>query len=100
MMMLSNIAKAVGGTLLGVDVRIESVDTDSRRIQAGQLFVGIQGERFDGNTFAADALKLGAAAVMISDATQAVSPAVIVTDTRLALGKLAHYWRQQLSAPI
>jgi UDP-N-acetylmuramoyl-tripeptide--D-alanyl-D-alanine ligase len=100
MMMLSDIAKAVGGTLQGTDMRIESVDTDSRRIQAGQLFVGIQGERFDGNTFAAEALKLGATAVMISDATQAVSPAVLVTDTRLALGKLANYWRQQLHAPI
>jgi UDP-N-acetylmuramoyl-tripeptide--D-alanyl-D-alanine ligase len=100
MMMLSDIAKAVGGTLQGTDMRIESVDTDSRRIQAAQLFVGIQGERFDGNTFAAEALTLGAAAVMISDATQAVSPAVLVTDTRLALGKLANYWRQQLSAPI
>jgi UDP-N-acetylmuramoyl-tripeptide--D-alanyl-D-alanine ligase len=100
MMMLSDIAKAVGGTLQGTDMRIESVDTDSRRIQAGQLFVGIQGERFDGNTFAAAALKLGAAAVMISDAAQAVSPAVLVTDTRLALGKLANYWRQQLPAPI
>jgi UDP-N-acetylmuramoyl-tripeptide--D-alanyl-D-alanine ligase len=106
MMMLSEIAKAVDGTLiiddmrLGADVRIESVDTDSRRIQAGQLFVGIRGERFDGNTFAAEALTLGAAAVMISDDKQAVSPAVLVADTRLALGKLAHYWRQQLPAPI
>lgn len=100
MMMLSEIAKAVGGTLLSDDVRIQSVDTDSRRIQAGQLFVGIQGERFDGNTFALEALKLGAAAVMISDATQAVSPAVLVTDTRLALGKLANHWRKQLHAPI
>ncbi len=100
MMMLSDIAKAVGGTLLGADAMITSVDTDSRRIQAQQLFVAIQGERFDGNTFAAEALQLGAAAVLISDPTQTVTPAILVTDTRLALGKLANAWRQQLHAPI
>lgn len=100
MMMLSEIAKAVGGTLMGADVVISSVDTDSRRIQAQQLFVAIQGERFDGNTFAAEALKLGAAAVMISEPNQTVSPAILVTDTRLALGKLANVWRRHLQAPI
>lgn len=100
MMMLSDIAKAVGGRLIGADTRIESVDTDSRRIQAKQLFVAIKGERFDGNTFAQEALKQGAAAVLISDETLNVQPAVLVSDTRLALGKLAHYWRQQLSAPV
>lgn len=100
MMMLSEIAKAIGGKLIGADVLVTSVDTDSRRIQAQQLFVAIKGERFDGNAFAADALKLGAAAVMISDALQSATPAVLVNDTRLALGKLAHYWRKQLRAPI
>jgi UDP-N-acetylmuramoyl-tripeptide--D-alanyl-D-alanine ligase len=100
MMMLSDIAKAVGGTMLGADVLVTSVDTDSRRIQAKQLFVAIKGERFDGNTFAGEALKLGAAAVMISDQTQIVQPAVLVVDARLALGKLASYWRQQLHVPI
>jgi len=65
MMMLSEIAKAVGGKLLGTDVLVTSVDTDSRRIQPQQMFVAIKGERFDGNQFAQEALKLGATAVMI-----------------------------------
>lgn len=100
MMMLSDIAKAVGGQLIGADVLVTSVDTDSRRIQSQQLFVAIKGERFDGNSFAADALKLGAAAVMISNETESATPAILVADTRLALGKLANYWRKQLRAPI
>lgn len=100
MMMLSEIAKALGGKLVGADVLVTSVDTDSRRIQPQQLFVAIKGERFDGHTFAAEALKQGAAAVMISDETQPATPAVLVADTRLALGKLANYWRKQLRAPI
>lgn len=100
MMMLSEIAKAVGGQLHGADVLVTSVDTDSRRIQPQQLFVAIKGERFDGNQFAQEALKLGAAAVLISDESQTARPAVLVNDTRLALGKLANYWRKQLRAPI
>ncbi len=100
MMMLSDIAKAVSGKLLGADVLVTSVDTDSRRIQPQQLFVAIKGERFDGNQFAQEALKLGAAAVMISDESQTARPAVLVNDTRLALGKLANNWRKTLRAPI
>lgn len=100
MMMLSEIAKAVGGKLLGADVLVTSVDTDSRRIQPQQLFVAIKGERFDGNQFAQEALNLGAAAVMISDESQAARPAVLINDTRLALGKLANNWRKTLRAPI
>lgn len=100
MMMLSDIAKAVSGKLLGADVLVTSVDTDSRRIQSQQLFVAIKGERFDGNQFAQEALKLGAAAVMISDESQTARPAVLVNDTRLALGKLASAWRKTFRAPI
>lgn len=100
MIMLSDIAKAVGGQLLGADVLVMSVDTDSRRIQPQQLFVALKGERFDGNQFAQDALKLGAAAVMISDESQTARPAVLVNDTRLALGKLANAWRKTLATPI
>ena len=100
MMMLSDIAKAVSGKLLGADVLVTSVDIDSRRIQPQQLFVAIKGERFDGNQFAQEALKLGAAAVMISDESQTARPAALVNDTRLALGKLANNWRKTLRAPI
>jgi UDP-N-acetylmuramoyl-tripeptide--D-alanyl-D-alanine ligase len=99
-MMLSDIANAVHGRLIGHDVLIASVGTDSRKIESKQLFVAIKGERFDGNAFATVALALGASAVMISDEKLMLQPAVLVTDTRLALGKLANYWRQQLQAPI
>lgn len=100
MMMLSEIANAVAGRMTGADVLCESVGSDSRHIAKNQLFVGIKGERFDGNTYAAEAIKQGAAAVLVSDANTQASPAVIVSDTRLALGRLAKYWRSKFNLPL
>ena len=91
MMMLSEIAKAVSGVMLGADVLCESVGSDSRNIVKNQLFVGIKGERFDGNTYALEAIKQGAAAVLVSDDNTQAGSAVIGTDTRSgsrAIGKL------------
>lgn len=100
MMMLSEIAQAVGGRMQGADVLCNSIGSDSRNIVKNQLFVAIKGERFDGNTFAEEAIKQGAAAVLISDQHANVCPAVKVTDTRLALGELAKYWRQKFVMPL
>ena len=52
---LSELLKAVDGTLLG-DYRdenavIERVDTDSRKIHPGALFIPLVGERFDGRIY-------------------------------------------------
>lgn len=100
MMMLSEIASALNAQVIGKDVNVLSVGTDSRNVADGQLFVAIKGEYFDGNKFAADAIKLGAAAALISDAEVGVSPSVLVEDTRMALGDLARYWRKKFSLPV
>ena len=100
MITLANIAKIVEGHLIGDDCEITSIGIDSRNITQNQLFIGIKGENFDGNTYAFDAIKQGAAAVLVHDADTKARPAVIVKDTRLALGKLASDWRHQFSLPI
>ena len=100
MMMLSEIAKAVGGQLIGADILCESVGTDSRNMVKNQLFVALKGESFDGNSYAQEAIKLGAAAVLVSDANTQARPAVVVQDTRHALGALAKYWREKFKIPL
>ncbi|MEE9331510.1 MAG: UDP-N-acetylmuramoyl-tripeptide--D-alanyl-D-alanine ligase [Methylophilaceae bacterium] len=100
MMMLSEIANALNAHVTGQDVSVLSIGTDSRNIKDNQLFVAIKGDRFDGNRFAAEAVQLGAAAALISDANTKVSPSVLVKDTRLALGALAHCWRKKFSLPL
>ena len=100
MMYLSEAASALNAKLIGADTRFDSVGSDSRNIQAGQLFVALKGANFDGNTFAAEAINKGAAAAMVSDAATDARPALVVDDTRLALGELAQYWRSKFSAPV
>ena len=99
--MLSQVAAAVGGALIGSDVPLQGVSTDTRAVAAGQLFVALKGERFDAHDFLADAAK-AAAALLVSDAAKVPAgvSAVVVDDTRLALGQLAAAWRAQFAIPV
>lgn len=100
MMMLSEIASALNTQVIGEDVLVKSVGTDSRNIAKDQLFIAIKGERFDGNTFAKEAIEQGASASLVSDVSAKASPSVVVEDTRVALGGLAHYWRNKFDFPL
>ena len=100
MITLSEIAKAVNGRMIGADALVQSVGTDSRNIVKNQLFIGIKGENFDGNSYALEAIKQGAVAALVSDVNTQASPAVLVQDTRLALGQLAKYWREKFNIPL
>ena len=100
MMTLNVAAQAIVAGVRGV-AEFTRVTTDSRDIQPGDLFVALRGEKFDGHQFAQAALDAGAAAVMVdSQGAAELSPALVVADTRLALGQLAAYWRKQMPARI
>ena len=100
MMHLSEAAIATQGQVHGQDVLFTSVGTDSRAIQAEQLFVALRGENFDGHDYAQQSLAQGAAAVMVSKDADNLSSALLVKDTRLALGDLAAYWRKKFDLPV
>ena len=100
MMMLSEIASALNTKVIGRDVLVSSVGTDSRHIVDGQLFVAIKGEHFDGNTYAGAAIEKGAAAALVSDDAVVADPSILVGDTRHALGEIAHHWRKKFSFPV
>lgn len=75
--------------------------TDSRSVQPGDLFVAIKGERFDAHDFLADVVRAGAAAVVASRVPEGFeAPALIVPDTRIALGELAAAWRRRFAIPV
>ena len=99
--LLSQVALAVDGRLIGPDVALAGVTTDTRAIAAGQLFVALRGERFDAHDFLA-AAALSAAALMVADESKlpAGVSAVVVDDTRLALGRLAAAWRASFTLPV
>jgi len=99
MMQLLDAARALGARLTGGDARFTGVSTDSRAIGRGELFIALRGERFDGHAFLEQAKVAGAAAALI-DARYAgpvPMPALVVEDTRRALGALARHWRARFS---
>jgi len=102
MMSLDDVAIATSGALHGSRVAISGVTTDSRRISAGDLFVALVGERFDGHEFVAESMRRGAVAALVSRRVQAdlPIPQVVVEDTRLALGRLARHWRNRFAMPL
>ena len=105
MMKLSQIAAAISAKHVGEDATFVSVGADSRNIQAGQLFVALKGDHFDGHSFAGEAIAQGAAAVMCNadtqiDSAKTAQPALIVKDTYAALGQLAAFWRSQFKLPL
>jgi UDP-N-acetylmuramoyl-tripeptide--D-alanyl-D-alanine ligase len=78
-----------------------AVTTDTRRITPGSLFVALRGEKFDGNTFAAEALEKGAAFALVDREEVVGGPQyLLVEDTLKTLQDLARYHRQQLPFPV
>jgi len=100
-MMMSQIAEALDAKLIGQDVLMTGVSKDTRDIKSGDLYVALKGERFDGHQFVAEANAAGAVGVLVSDLqAEKEVPQVQVTDTRLALGELAAYWRQKFTGKL
>jgi UDP-N-acetylmuramoyl-tripeptide--D-alanyl-D-alanine ligase len=97
---LAWIAAATQGRLVGADVAIAGVATDSRRVPAGALFVALRGERFDAHDFLAQAREHGAAAALVERVVDIDLPQVVVADTGRALGELARAARTASTARV
>lgn len=80
------------------DITFLGANIDSRKIQPGELFIALQGER-DGHDYIPMALEKGAAAVLCSRECGDV-PAIIVDDPRLALGDIARQERKRLGMKV
>ncbi len=78
------------------DVEIVGVSTDTRTLKAGELFIAIKGENFDGHDHLAKARARGAAAALVVRAVAGESPPqLIVADTRAAYGQIGALWRKR-----
>jgi len=75
--------------------------TDTRAIRKGDIFFALKGERFNGNTYAAQALEDGASYVVVDEEIEADSKRVIsVTDVLSFMHELATYHRDQFDIPV
>ena len=91
----SEIAAAVGGTLVGVDVEIDGAAIDSRILVPGQLFVPVRGER-DGHEFLSSAVASGAGAVLSSRGPFEGATSIVVADVETAFSALGAVARDRL----
>lgn len=83
------------------DRPIARVWTDTRSVQPGDLFVALEGERFDAHDFVKDAVAKGAAAVVVSRPFADLGvPVIEVQDTLVALGALGRYRRRAWNGPV
>ena len=77
------------------------VETDSRRISEGALFFALKGESFNGNHYADEALKKGAAYAIIDEKAFLTSErTILVEDVLTTLQELADLHRKKLNIPI
>ena len=85
------------------------ITTDTRKVTAGDLFVALRGENFDGTAFAAEALERGAAAVLVDQKTPAAAltaldaargGVLVAEDTLRAYQDIAHAWRMKFDIPV
>ena len=81
---------------------VTDICTDSRRVTPGCLFVALQGERFDGHRFVADALKDGAICAVVHQPVEDVPPEQLLTvgDTQKALRRIADLYRRTLRTQV
>ena len=71
------------------------IATDTRTIKTGDIFLALTGDNFDGHDYLDIAIEKGAVAAIVSRPIAADIAQLVVDDTRLALGQLAAYRRQQ-----
>ena len=92
-LLLSRIAQAVNGRLVGADLTVDAWATDTRKLDAdasaASLFIALKGEHFDGNDYVAQAAARGACAALVSRQADVSIPQIVVADTERALASLA-----------
>ncbi|HEY5511238.1 MAG TPA: UDP-N-acetylmuramoyl-tripeptide--D-alanyl-D-alanine ligase [Prolixibacteraceae bacterium] len=77
------------------------ISTDSRKIEQGSLFFALKGENFNGNTFALNALEIGASYAVVDEEEYAVDERIILVKNVLrTLQELARHHRQSLGIPV
>ena len=95
------VAAIPGARLVGADVAFGGVSTDSRKVDAGALFVALRGESFDAHAFLDQVAARDVAAVVVSTLPDGWTlPAIVVPDTLVALGRIAHAWRTGFNLPV
>ncbi len=94
---LSEVANMAQGELLGKDVVVSAISTDTRNLHKGDLFVALEGERFDGHKFIDENIEQTVQAVLVHKEIETKLPQVLVDDTLKGLSRWAQAWRDKVN---
>jgi UDP-N-acetylmuramoyl-tripeptide--D-alanyl-D-alanine ligase len=97
---LHEFARLAGGTLHGADRPFAGVNSDTRQLAAGDLFVALRGPRFDGHEFLGAARAAGAVGALVDRQQELALPQIVVADTQQGLSQAAAGWRAQFDRPL
>jgi UDP-N-acetylmuramoyl-tripeptide--D-alanyl-D-alanine ligase len=98
---LSEWADASHGQLIGKDLEIKNISTDTRNIQEGDVYVALKGEFFDGHHYVNTAIHKGASALVVEQLIDGVDlPQLVVFDSKKALGYLAKILRNRFEGQV
>ena len=97
---LGEFARLAGGRLAGADRAYTNVVSDTRALQAGELFIALRGPNFDGNAFVAAAAATGAAGAVVEREQPVALAQIVVGDTQAALERAARAWRAQFTGAV
>lgn len=97
---LQQLQQRFGGELPNGSVDFEAVCTDTRKLDAGSLFVALRGENFDAHDFLdqVDGKVLGVVTEQIIEGS--TLPQWLVSDTTVALGQIGRLCREQFGGPV
>ena len=109
-MKVKDILKVTNGKLLAgnENIECENFSKDTRTIEKGDIYIGIRGEKFDGNIFWKQALKKGAKGIIVQDIDFSLEELeefedkiiILVEDTLKALYQIASFKRSLYDIPV
>ena len=98
---LEQLCNLISGARITAPAHCDGISTNSKSIKTGNLFVALAGERFDAHDFLPDVASSGAAAVVAHQVPANYPlPALLVPETRYALGQIANWWRRRHAIPV
>ncbi|MCG9697773.1 UDP-N-acetylmuramoyl-tripeptide--D-alanyl-D-alanine ligase [Shewanella sp. Isolate11] len=94
---LARLAELLDAKLVGADLSVSKVSSDSRKVDSDTLFVALKGERFDGHDFCQTALDNGACALLVERELPLNTAQIVVSNSHKAMGQIGAYLKQVIA---
>ncbi|MEM7581092.1 MAG: UDP-N-acetylmuramoyl-tripeptide--D-alanyl-D-alanine ligase [Mastigocoleus sp.] len=94
-------AKPINLPFSALEQNITSIQTDSRKLKPGEIFLAFRGEKFDGHAFVEGAIAGGAIAGIVDNQYQSSNlPLLQVENTLKAYQQIGRWWRDRFNIPV